>query len=113
MYMIGVGLAAFTKLGHEIVSGSWTVSSAAPGKSEGCGSPTVFFTAFLALIGGPFVIIWRVVTRARAGAGGALQACIAQQGHDTGLFNKAAEQLGAAREVKKIPRGRKGGYHRA
>jgi hypothetical protein len=57
VYMIGLGLFAFTKLGHEIASGSVGASAATPGG----GSLTVFFTVLLALVGGPLVI-WRVIT---------------------------------------------------
>jgi hypothetical protein len=59
-YMIGLGLFAFTKLGHEITFGSVGTSAPAPAAGTG-GSLTVFFTVLLALVGGPLAI-WRVIT---------------------------------------------------
>jgi Pentapeptide repeats (8 copies) len=53
-----------------------------------------------ALIGGPLVI-WRAVTAHVQAQAARHQAAIAQEGHYTGLFTKAVEQLGATREVKK------------
>lgn len=103
LYMIGLGLFAFTKLGHEIASGSWTAGNpggAASVKSEGGGSLTVFFTVLAALIGGPLVI-WRVVTARVQAWAARQQADVAREGHYTDLFTKAVEQLGATREVKR------------
>jgi Pentapeptide repeats (8 copies) len=104
LYMIVLGLIAFTALGNQIVSN--TAIGALP-KSEGGGSLTVFFSVLLALVGGPLVI-WRVITAhvqaqaARHQAEAAHhQAQTAREGHYTDLFTKAVEQLGATREVKR------------
>jgi hypothetical protein len=99
LYMVELGLFALFRLGNEIVFSPTTVSTS--------GSLTVFFSALLALVGGP-LLIWRVVTAhvqaqaARHQAEAARrQADIAQEGQYTALFTKAVEQLGATREVKK------------
>jgi hypothetical protein len=76
LYMIGLGLFAFTKLGHEIASGY--PGGAAPVKNDGGGSLTVFFTVLAALIGGPLVI-WRVVTSHLLARAAQRQAEIAQE----------------------------------
>jgi uncharacterized protein YjbI with pentapeptide repeats len=98
-YMIGLGLFAFTKLGHEIASGSVGTSAPAPAAGTG-GSLTVFFTVLLALVGGPLAI-WRVVTAHVQAQAARRQADIAREGQYTALFTKAVELLGATREVKK------------
>jgi hypothetical protein len=100
LYMIGLGLFAFTELGHEIASGSGGTTAAAPVKGEGGGSLAIFFTVLLALVGGPLVI-WRVITAHVQAQAARHQADTAREGHYTDLFTKAVEQLGATREVKK------------
>lgn len=97
VYMIGLGLVAFTQLGHEIVFGSSTTAAVAAGGS----SLTIFFSVLLALVGGPLVI-WRVITSHVQAQAARHQAETAREGHYTDLFTKAVEQLGATREVKKI-----------
>jgi len=92
LYMIELGLFAFFRLGNEIVFSPTAVSTS--------GSLTVFFSALLALVGGPLVI-WRVVTAHVQAQAARRQAEIAQEGHYTDLFTKAVEQLGATREVKR------------
>jgi uncharacterized protein YjbI with pentapeptide repeats len=88
LYIIALGVFVFFRLANEIAFSS-------PGNT---GSLTPFFSALLALIGGP-ILIWRVVTAHIQAQAARRQAEIAQEGHNTGLFTKAVEQLGATRQV--------------
>jgi uncharacterized protein YjbI with pentapeptide repeats len=98
LYMLGLGLYAFVRLGHEVAFGaSIGLDTGNRGSSN---SLTVFFTVLGGLIGGPF-LIWRVITSHIQAQAARHQSETAREGHYTSLFTKAVEQLGATREVKR------------